>query len=90
MKNGYYQRNLDTQYGRIEGLWSRDPYQRNKGRLEEALIKMYQSDMSTREIGKFIERILGDAYFPTTTFLYEIILPINPMMDQFSCTITKS
>ena len=27
---------------------------------------MYQSGMSTREIGKFIERILGNAYSPTT------------------------
>jgi putative transposase len=77
-RNGYYQRNLDTQYGRIEGLLvPRDrngefqtqlfaPYQRHTGWLEEAIIKMYQSGMSTREIGKFIERILGNAYSPTT------------------------
>src|SRR5690606_29376082 len=42
------------------------PYQRHTGRLEEAVIKMYQSGMSTREIGKFIERILGNAYSPAT------------------------
>jgi hypothetical protein len=78
MRNGYYQRNLDTQYGRIEGLLvPRDrngefqtqlfaSYQRHTGRLEEAIIRMYQSGMSTREIGKFIERILGNAYSPTT------------------------
>ncbi|KYD07751.1 hypothetical protein B4119_3502 [Parageobacillus caldoxylosilyticus] len=78
MRNGYYQRNLDTQYGRIEGLLvprGRNgefqtqlfaPYQRHTGWLEEAIIKMYQSGMSTREIGKFIERILGNAYSPTT------------------------
>ncbi|KJE25653.1 transposase, Mutator family protein [Geobacillus kaustophilus] len=77
-RNGYYHRNLDTQYGRIEGLSvPRDrngefqtqlfpPYQRHTGWLEEAVIKMYQSGMSTREIGKFIERILGNAYSPTT------------------------
>jgi putative transposase len=71
MRNGYYQRNLDTQYGRIGGLLvPRDrngefqtqlfpPYQRHTGWLEEAVIKMYQSGMSTREIGKFIERIFG-------------------------------
>ena len=69
MRNGYYQRNLDTQYGRIEGLLvPRDrngefqtqllaPYQRHTGWLEEAIIKMYQSGMSTREIGKWIERM---------------------------------
>jgi len=49
MRNGYYQRNLDTQYGRIEGLLvPRDrngefqtqlfpPYQRHTGWLEEAV-----------------------------------------------------
>ncbi|KQB94178.1 transposase [Geobacillus sp. PA-3] len=78
MRNGYYQRNLDTQYGRIEGLLvPRDrngefqtqlfaPYQRHTGWLEEAIIRMYQSGMSTREIGKFIERILGSTYSPAT------------------------
>lgn len=77
-RNGYYHRNLDTQYGRIEGLSvPRDrngefqtqlfpPYQRHTGWLEEAIIRMYQSGMSTREIGKFIERILGNAYSPAT------------------------
>jgi putative transposase len=41
------------------------PYQRHTDSLEEteeAVIKMYQSGMSTREIGKFIE----NAYSPTT------------------------
>jgi putative transposase len=78
MRNGYYQRTLDTQYGRIEDLSvPRDrngefqtqlfaPYQRHTGWLEEAIIKMYQSGMSTREIGKFTERILGNTFSPTT------------------------
>ena len=78
MRNGYYQRNLDIQYGRMEGLLvPRDrngefqtqlfaPYQRQTGWLEEAVIKMYQSGMSTREFGKWVERILGNAYSPTT------------------------
>jgi putative transposase len=42
------------------------PYQRHIGWLEKAIIKMYQSGMSTREIGKWIERILGNTYSPTT------------------------
>jgi putative transposase len=78
MRNGYYQRTLDTQYDRIEDLSVlRDrngefqtqlfvPYQRHTGWLEEAIIKMYQSGMSTREIGKFIERILGNKYSAAT------------------------
>ncbi|MFX0560989.1 IS256 family transposase [Tepidibacillus infernus] len=77
-KNGYYHRSLDTRYGRIENLTvPRDrmgefqtqvfePYQRRDGWLEDAIIKMYQSGMSTREIGKFIEKILGSSYSPTT------------------------
>jgi transposase-like protein len=77
-KNGYYQRSLDTRYGKIEALSvPRDrqgefhtqvfaPYQRREGWLEEAIIKMYQSGMSTREVGKFIERILGTGYSATT------------------------
>jgi transposase-like protein len=77
-KNGYYQRSLDTRFGKIENLSvTRDrqgefqtqlfaPYQRRDGWLEEAIIKMYQSGMSTREIGKFIEKILGSSYSATT------------------------
>nr|WP_272899232.1 transposase [Caldalkalibacillus salinus] len=77
-KNGFYNRSLDTRYGKIEDLSiPRDrqgefqtqlfaPYQRRDGWLEEAIIKMYQSGMSTREVGKFIERILGSSYSATT------------------------
>lgn len=77
-KNGYYQRSLDTRYGKIEKLSvPRDrqgefqtqlfaPYQRRDGWLEEAIIKMYQSGMSTREVGKFIGRMFGSSYSATT------------------------
>lgn len=77
-RNGYYHRTLDTRYGKVENLAvPRDrkgefhtqlfePYQRRDGWLEEAIIKMYQSGMSTREIGKFIEKILGSSYSATT------------------------
>jgi putative transposase len=77
-KNGYYQRSLHTRFGKIENLSVPrdrlgefhtqlfDPYQRRDGWLEEAIIKMYQSGMSTREIGKFIEKILGSSYSATT------------------------
>jgi putative transposase len=77
-RNGYYKRSLDTRYGKIENLSvPRDregafqtglfaPYQRRDGWLEEAIIKMYQSGMSTREVGKFIERMVGSSYSPAT------------------------
>ncbi|KAF6510679.1 Mobile element protein [Geobacillus stearothermophilus] len=101
MRNGYYQRNLDTQYGRIEGLLvPRDrngefqtqlfaPYQRHTGWLEEAIIRMYQSGMSTREIGKFIERILGNAYSPGLPGLEEAFKAVYPKADVQRCVVHK-
>jgi putative transposase len=77
-RNGYYQRTLDTRFGRIDELnVPRDrqgsfktqvfePYQRRDGWLEQAIITMYQKGMSTREIGKFVEMILGERYSATT------------------------
>lgn len=69
---------MDTKYGRIEDLQvPRDrenafqtemfqPYQRYEQWLAETIITMYQKGMSTREIGNFLERILGHAYAPGT------------------------
>jgi putative transposase len=78
-KNGYYKRILDTQYGRIEDLSvPRDrkgefqttlfkPYQRRDGWLEEAILNLYQSGVSTRQVGKFVERMLnGNSYSAAT------------------------
>jgi len=77
-RNGYYNRTLETQFGKIEDLRvPRDrqgefrtelfePYQRRDGWLEEAVIRMYKGGMSTREVGDFIECILGTHYSPAT------------------------
>lgn len=77
-RNGYYTRTWDTQYGRVEDLEvPRDregqfqttlfaPYSRRDGWLEEAIIQMYKSGMSTRDVGEFVERIIGVQYSPTT------------------------
>ncbi|WP_078430119.1 IS256 family transposase [Alkalihalobacterium alkalinitrilicum] len=77
-KNGFYQRQLDTKYGRLEDLQvPRDrenafqteifsPYQRREQWLGETIITMYQKGVSTREIGQFIERILGHSYSAAT------------------------
>lgn len=77
-RNGYYDRSLDTKYGRIEDISiPRDrqgefktqmfePYQRRDGWLEEAIIRMYQSGMSTRTVGRFVEKMVGSAYSATT------------------------
>lgn len=77
-KNGSYERMLDTKYGRIEDLSIPrdrmghfqtslfDPYQRQERWLGETIITMYQKGFSTRELGNFIERILGTSYSPAT------------------------
>jgi putative transposase len=77
-RNGYYERSLDTKYGKIEDISvPRDrqgeyktqlfePYQRRDGWLEEAIIRMYQSGMSTREVGRFVEKMVGSAYSAAT------------------------
>jgi putative transposase len=77
-RNGYYERTLDTRYGKIDDLQvPRDrngefqtqvfePYQRRDGWLEEAVIHMYKGGMSTRDVAKFIEGMFGSQYSPTT------------------------
>ncbi|WP_416150336.1 IS256 family transposase [Salipaludibacillus sp. HK11] len=77
-KNGYYKRQLDTKYGRIDPLHvprDRDnafqtemfqPYERHQAWLGETIIQMYQKGMSTREISHFLDRILGHTYSPAT------------------------
>lgn len=77
-RNGYYPRDLHTKYGLIEDLdVPRDrknhfqtqvfePYQRRDGWLEEAVIQMYKSGMSTRDVARFIETMFGSQYSPTT------------------------
>jgi putative transposase len=39
-----------------------EPYQCRDGWLKQAMFTMYQKGMSTREIGKFVEMILGERY----------------------------
>lgn len=78
-RNGYYKRIFDTQFGRIKDLSvPRDrkgdfqtalfpPYQRRNGWLEEAILTLYKSGVSTRQVGKFVERMLdGNSYSATT------------------------
>lgn len=77
-RNGHYQRDLQTRYGEIKDLnVPRDrqgefhtqmfePYARRDNWLEEAVISMYKSGMSTRDIAQFIEKMYGTKYSPTT------------------------
>lgn len=78
-RNGYYSRGLDTKFGQIEDLQvPRDrqgefrtqlfePYNRRQGDwLEETIIRMYQSGMSTRDVGKMVEKLIGSSYSAAT------------------------
>jgi transposase-like protein len=77
-RNGYYKRDLDTKHGKIKDLAiPRDrqeefktqlfePYQRRDGWLEEAVIRMYQSGVSTRDIGKMVAKLVGSSYSAAT------------------------
>jgi transposase-like protein len=78
-RNGYYKRGLATKFGHIDELnIPRDrqsefhtqlfePYDRRHGDwLEETVIRMYQSGMSTREVGKMVEKLVGASYSATT------------------------
>jgi putative transposase len=77
-RNGYYERTLDTRYGKIDDLRvPRDrrgefqtqvfePYQRREDWLEEAVIQMYKAGMGTRGVANFIEAMFGTRYSPST------------------------
>ncbi|WP_274366329.1 IS256 family transposase [Paenibacillus thermotolerans] len=77
-RNGYYERTLDTKYGKINDLQvPRDrrgefqtqvfePYQRRDDWLEEAVIQMYKAGMGTRGVANFIESMFGSRYSPAT------------------------
>lgn len=76
--NGFYQRNLETQFGKVNNLEiPRDrqgnfspalfnPYQRRVGQLESMVIKMYSHGMSTRKIADLLENMYGDHYSSST------------------------
>jgi len=76
--NGFYQRNLETQFGKLNGLEvPRDrestfspalfePYQRRVGQLESMVIKTYSHGMSTRKIADLLEDMYGDHYSSST------------------------
>jgi len=78
IKNGYYQRSLDTKHGHIDDLSVPrdrhgtfhtelfDPYQRRDQWVGETVTRMYQKGVSTREIGQMIEHMLGSSYSAAT------------------------
>ncbi|HGD4397582.1 MULTISPECIES: IS256-like element ISSdy3 family transposase [Streptococcus] len=76
-RNGTYSRQFETKYGTVSLAIPRDrngefspailpSYTRRDDHLEEMVIKLYQTGVTTREISEIIERMYGHHYSPTT------------------------
>lgn len=76
-RNGTYSRNFETKYGTVHLSIPRDrngdfspalipAYGRRDDYLEEMVIKLYQTGVTTREISDIIERMYGHHYSPAT------------------------
>lgn len=76
-RNGYYQRDLDTKYGKLHISIPRDrngdfeqhlipDYARRTDDLETTIITLYRKGITTREITDLIEKLYGHYYTPAT------------------------
>ena len=76
-RNGFYERDLDTSYGKIHirvprdraGLFEQQlipDYARRTDELETTIITLYRKGITTREISDLIEKIYGHHYSPAT------------------------
>ena len=76
-RNGFYERDLDTSYGRLHIKVPRDrnghfeqqlipDYARRTDEPETTIITLYKKGITTREISDLIEKIYGHHYSPAT------------------------
>ena len=76
-RNGYYERDLDTKYGKLHIAVPRDrngvfeqrlipDYARRTDDLETTIITLYKKGITTREISELIEKLYGHYYSPAT------------------------
>lgn len=76
-RNGFYERDLDTSYGKLHIRVPRDrngrfeqklipDYARRTDDLETTIITLYRKGITTREIADLIEKIYGHHYSPAT------------------------
>ena len=76
-RNGYYERDLDTKYGKLHISVPRDrngafeqklipDYARRTDDLETTIITLYRKGITTREITDLIEKLYGHYYSPAT------------------------
>ena len=86
-RNGYYERDLGTGYGRINDLRvprDRDngfqtalfePYQRNLG-IDDLVVSMYSKGISTRKMAEILEELFHNKYSKSTVSrITEITVP---------------
>ena len=76
-RNGYYERDLDTKYGKLHISVPRDrngafdqklipDYARRTDDLETTIITLYRKGITTREISDLIDKLYGHHYSPAT------------------------
>jgi len=91
-RNGYYQREMDTKYGKLHISVPRDrngsfeqqlipDYARRSDELETTIITLYQKGITTREISDLIEKLYGHHYSPAT--VSNISKTISSQVEQF-------
>ena len=91
-RNGFYERDLDTSYGKIHIRVSRDragpfeqqlipDYARRTDELETTIITLYRKGITTREISDLIEKIYGHHYSPAT--MSNISKSLNDQVETF-------
>src|SRR5699024_12273689 len=72
-RNGFYDRNLKTEYGELQLAMPRDrngefqqetlaPYQRSNDTLEQFVTHLYEKGSTTDEIADLMERMCGHHY----------------------------
>ena len=91
-RNDFYERSLDTKYGKITVNIPRDRngdfrhhtvprYSRNDGSLEDTVICLYRKGITTSEIAELIERMYGSYYKPQT--ISNITKTTNELVKKF-------
>lgn len=91
-RNGFYQRELNTKYGKLQLSIPRDrmgkfdqqlipDYSRRTDDLETTIITLYKKGITTREIADIVEKLYGHHYSPTT--MSNIAKAVDSQIEAF-------
>ena len=91
-RNGYYERDLDTKYGKLHVSVPRDRngafdqklipgYARRTDDLETTIITLYRKGITTREIADLVEKLYGHYYSPAT--VSNISKAVRSQVEEF-------